>query len=757
MTRTAYLIICLAMLVLGAYVLWPERGPVGAGVALVAGPLPAALTVRGGGLVQEVVPEGVRIQGVLRPLAADHLDVLWTVLTALRAPAAKVVEKVPEERLADYGIDGTRALDAGAFHLRWGVNGDTGYLWEGGTHRLAAFPADVIRSLDQRVGRLDRLTLVPTDALAELAVGALRIVPQGNDWVDAGAPGRPPLTRRVLRLLTLVDRLQLMDFAGPARGADTPLGELRITLKSGTQQTVRVWRGAARLADAVAGAAALVPAAAPGRAQVDDLPVQPLPANQLAQWDAALADLGRDYLFNLARDFSGNPVAELAVTRAGMPVVRLEKHGLRDELKGQSQWDVVWPGGREVADAAAVARIAYALDQLVVQAPRPRTAADVPPADATVLGFRFQSSQRVLSIALAGERIWSATHVATVAAWPDDLRDLGPDRMLDTRLTTRALERVVKLQRLVHDEQPPRAELYAADGTAGWRQVLPVPGAVNQLAVERIARAICTARAQSARLATAADRALLAAPALEVSLRFAPARALRSNDDSRASDTVDQDLGLAFAREGESWRALDSDGGVSFLVDPELVELLRLPVLDNLVLPLVPSLVERIEVQTGRSRYRLARSVAGWTLATLGPDGQPDAAGARPADAVQVRRYLRLLAGLRAARSDAQAGPLLPAELAASIICVLPGRDRDVGAEEQLVLAVGRPAADGSVPLHAEAGRGERGGPQGRAWIPAAEAANLIWPEARFLPAAPTTGTAPPAIPAPSRAVPAAP
>ena len=163
---------------------------------------------------------------------------------------------------------------------------------------------------------------------------------------------------------------------------------------------------------------------------------------------------------------------------------------------------------------------------------------------------------------------------------------------------------------------------------------------------------------------------------------------------------------------------------MSFLVDAELVELLRLPVLDNLVFPLVPSLVA---AHRGADRpapgYRLARHAAqgGWTLTTLRRrPARRTPPGARPADAVQVRRYLRLLAGLRALRRDAQAGPLLPARARGEhhLACALPGRDRDLGAEEQLVLAIGpagRRRQRRRCTPEASRNGDQHGGPQGAA------------------------------------------
>ena len=167
-------------------------------MVLVSWPLPATLTVvRAGGLVQEVVPEGVRIQGVLRPLAADRLDQVWFALSTLHAPAAKSWRRSPAERLADYGIDADARLVGGRLRACAGsVSGDTGYLWDGGTRRLAsASPrtGDQAASISSSAASTAR-TLVPTVASPpSCASGGLRI---GAQRQRLGRRGRAAGGRR---------------------------------------------------------------------------------------------------------------------------------------------------------------------------------------------------------------------------------------------------------------------------------------------------------------------------------------------------------------------------------------------------------------------------------------------------------------------------------------------------------------------------------------------------------------------------------
>ena len=119
---------------------------------------------------------------------------------------------------------------------------------------------------------------------------------------------------------------------------------------------------------------------------------------------------------------------------------RLEKHGLNDVVAGRSQWDVVWPGGREAASETAAAALAMACDEIAVREPRRRQAGEQPPPQARRLVFVFKVDQRTLEIAFDGDRVWSPTHVATAIALPDLLRRLAPDDMLDHALTLRGAD-----------------------------------------------------------------------------------------------------------------------------------------------------------------------------------------------------------------------------------------------------------------------------------------------------------------------------
>jgi hypothetical protein len=464
--------------------------------------------------------------------------------------------------------------------------------------------------------------------------------------------------------------------------------------------------------------------------------VQKLTASDLARWQAVVAAFQGDYLFNLEAEFGLRPLGEIRVNDANGLRFRLEKHGLNDVVDGRSQWDVVWPGGREAASEHAAAAIALAFDETAVREPKRRQAGDQPPPQARRLTFVFKVDQRTMEIAIDGERIWSPTHVATAVALPDLLRRLVPDDMLDQALTLRGAERVVKVQRQWHrGAQAGRAEVVAvAAGTGGaegaWRRTFPqeAGGGISALAVDRLARAFCTARTLSVRLPTAADRAVLADPAFELDVRFAQAQVRLSNDHARLGDTTDQDLGFAFVPEGERWRAVEKESGISHLIDAELMDLLQAPLTDDLVLPLVPSLVQRIEISAPVSgRYALAQRGDDWMVQILDADGKL-VGDPKAADAIEVRRYLRLITGLRAKRNEPTAAAFAAAELSGSVSCSFPGTGDGFA---RVTMGLGQPR-DGELPVVVD-GAGVRGIVGGRQYLTADQQAALLPSPERFM------------------------
>jgi hypothetical protein len=716
MGRVAYAILAALLLGLLWYLFRPDA-QVEAQVAVLSGAPPQQYRLHTPDLDQDIDHQQVVLHGLRRPLDIAKVDAWWGYLRQLTAPQRLVVPGIAETQLTAYGIDGSRELNGTALRLRWGEAGGKGYLWDGVNGRIFACAPSVVRHLDSLAVRLDRSALIDAENLSRLALtrGPLvtTAVDRGGEWFDEVHQERPPLTPRMQLVVVLLSALRLDEFGTAAPAGIPDIGELRLSHGDGAlalEQRVRLWS---------AGSGGLV--------QVDDLPAQALSLAAARTWRDALADLERDYVADLRREFNVSPLTELLVLKAGSLQFRLEKHGLRDVADGLSQWDVVWPTGREIAGADAAGRIAYALDTLAVSGARRGAKDEQPPADATVLDFVFQIDLRHERIAISGSpgawQLWGPTHRGQVAELPPLLAHLEAAAMLDLSLIDRPWSQVVKIQRIAHGGGQQAAEVFAVDSGGSWRQSFPAGARarqVDQLAIEQLARAACAVRAQSARFVTAADRSVIDDAEFELDLRFLPRQVRHSSDTARLDETTDQDLGFCFRREGDGWRAVNREAGVSYLLGADAVDLLRVPVEDNLVMPLVPSLVQRIEVATPSGHYQLGEEAGTWTAHVI--DGERNLGPPLAADAVEVRRLLRRLAGLRAARIEAKAAPLTAKEAAATVIC-----EQSVGTVKEIItLSIGAPAAaGGEVVLSAETTATSRHPPPGRCYLPGSAAALL--------------------------------
>lgn len=720
MGRLGWAILGIVALALATYVLWPT-GAADDGVMVHGGPVPTTYRVRAGGIEQEIDVSQVTIGGVRLRLDQQKHDDLWGFISNLSGAVKQTV--TGDDALAAYGLGDAREVSATGLRLRWGGAGGSFYLWEGLSGRLFITDRNVNERLTALTRRLDRPVVASFDRIQRVEVAGLALVFLGNEWRDEVRGRRPPVTRQVSALANLVEAVRIDDLAGkaPVGAAEVVRLRLRPETDIAPGVDVVVWKTASG-----------------GMVQVDALPAQRLDAATVAAWTTAVAELWQDRLFNLAREFAAKPLVELIVTRGGSEVFHLEKHGLRDEEYGLSMWDVVWPGGREVADASAASRIAAAVDELVSTDARAR-GAETPPADATVISFVFQVTRQRISLAIVGDEVWSATHHGKVAKLPEALAMLTAERQLDLRLASRDPRRAIKLQRVSEG----RGEVVVADAPgSAWRRTFPadVRGqTVDALAVERVVRTLCAARARSARAVGGPDRLVLGHPEFELDLRFAPVASRRSNDQARLDDSDDSELGLAFAREGDGWRVVDKEGTVSWLVEADLVEQLRAPFDDGQALPVAPSLVRRIEITVAGRRLFLIAVADGWMLRDTGSDGR--LGPVQPADAVQVRRYLRTLTTLAAQRRELTAGPLQPDESAGLVALIQPGRGDD---EEVLVLGIAKPVA-GQVALTVD-GPAVRV-PRGRAYVGTDAAAGLLPKAGDFVPAASPKAT-PAQIPA---------
>ncbi len=644
MNRWMYLGSTGVLVVLLAYLFWP-KSLLGDSVSLWSGERPQDFTVLDPRWKQEIAGSSIRIAGFDRSINPMAVGTLWRTLDGMKVGRANIKEGVVSDELVDYGIDQQHGIDAGPWLLRWGVKEGQGYLWDG--RRILAVPAEQVAGLQHAAQRLDDPALVADPSgIRDLSVDQQRFLAGTGGWQEADVPPRPELDRHIGQLISQLAGLQLKVLDAPPATGEV-VHRLQFPDAKGKLHELSL---------RAAGDGLL--------ACYDAYPAQALGAGERSRWQVVIDALHRDYLLALDGDAARAQVKALSVERGGSPWFSAERRQLAYR-PGETSWELSWSDGRETASEPAVARILSMLcDVHVVHAlGGPDPSPDDPFSLAVVL--TMQGGEQV-ALHLDGDRAWTAAFHGRMAP-PSPVEDIQPADLLELNLLDAAPERICKLQRIA--ASPPLHEVLVRSEDGSWSRSVG-SGPVDAVAIGRLAHALTESQAISARLLTEQDRAGMRAPALELDIRLSPRSAgaprMEISDDR---DTVPQDRGFACYQDGKLWRAVDVEGGVSYQLADDLVELLRTPLQSDQVMPLVPSLVSRLEIQRTGSLLVLEREGEEWWLS-----GQ-EASTALPrqaADPTQVRRYLRLLAGLTATSRQGDAPTLLPGESSLSVVAFMP-------------------------------------------------------------------------------------
>jgi hypothetical protein len=682
MSRVGYAFLALVILALGWYVFQAPKAPEVNWVKLVDRAPPSTYTIVANGHEQRVEGSVVHLDGLRFALATERASGLWNQVTNVAVEKDKLVTGVNPADYSAYGIDPTkRSIEADGIALSWGSKDGVGYIVDRLGARLGATDAGAVARLDAMCGRLDAEQAFPGVMPHTIAVDGHRYLRgKKSGWHAALDPLRPGCDTRVRAILASLRSLRVVD--------------LTSTLPPSTKHLMHLDIGYPAVDVAKEGYATEVSIdlygdeAGGGWWQVDGWPAQRLGhSDVLAMYTSAHA-LHGDRLYNLGASFMGVTVENAIVRRGDSEWFRIEgKNGRQlDDLS--SRWDIVWSGGREYADPNCADRLVDALNAIVVSEVRPRIPGepawpDALRIDVTIRGFPFPET-----FEMRGRYVRSSTHVGTALALPELLADLRPDQFLDPVIASRAPERVIKLQRRLLDRDPIVEETWTCDDRGTWHRSFPGPGSVDQIAVQRMARALATGNALAVRLADDQDREASAHPTLEVAVRFAPKDEGKANDFTDLDETTSVDVGLAISQRDGVWRASSLGTGIAYDLDEDLVRILQADVSSPLVIPLVPALVSQIELGNapgagGIVTLRLAKS--GWEL--LG-DGS-----AKPANEVEVRRLLRDLAGLTARRRT-EGAALMATEVEHSVTVLLPGAEQQLN--EQMVLQIAHPGTLGA-------------------------------------------------------------
>ncbi len=737
MSRLAYLIAALVILAGGTYALWPA--PTTELTKLLTTPAPPAWSATVDTVSQHVTPSDVvvTIAGTATTYQpnSEKTGRLWSALSSIAVPAAKVIAQVGEAQLAGYGVSATRqaTADDGSAVVRWGGSGGQAYVWNGVTRQLLAVDPQLLANLDAAAqppiqGNVLRY---PPD-LRRLTVDDLSLVAQDGEWQAELFRNRPDFTPRVTALLGVLGRTEITDLAGvpviglPLVGTVSPAALAGLMGPDGKQLTPQQPGRTVTVYDA-GGVAVLA---------INGYPAQRTDAARLNELRPLFAAFKRDVLVDLYSQIRKDEVLAVEFARDGKPWWSLRRRE-KPPVIGGFYWDVVWRGGRESAADDVVERFAERLRTVPVRNPlRDANALSKVPAGAVVVTVTSDwPDGRPVRVAIGGGELRTASHVARLADDAALERSLDPADFLDRRLTRRDPARVSKLQRRFRDQTPPTDEVVARNENGTWARTYPQVGTsgpvtVDGAAVDRLVRALAAARMAEVRLvaeSTRSDdsRGLLAAPEFELDVRFAAVvGGQAANDETDLDLTAAQDWGLAMRRDGERWQVVDKDLGLRFALDADTVEEFRRPFTAGQVFPVVASAVTAVTIsrETGTPAVTLAHGAGGWTVA----DGT---AAAVAADAVAVRRWFRDLGALQVPAGttlDARIPEPSPAEMVASITCTLPSIGGDVqNTVEQLTLALLRPGPQGQ-PVHVWSNRGNSRFPRGRTVLPPAMLAELF-------------------------------
>jgi len=682
MTRLGYAALAVILVALGWYVLRPIQDTSVHWQQVYKGPIPTAYTILAQGLTQHVTDKRVVIDGIALPLGEEKANGLWNQLRVLSAPADRFVKGVAPADYAAYGIDpSVRSISGADFALAWGVADNSGYIVDQKSGTVAAVDAGTMVRLDQLCGRLDAEIPVPLLNPVAVVVGQERFVNRGIQWAAALSATRPSATARVRDLMNFINDLRLPDLSGTVPAGSTEI--TRLVVEYPVSEAVKAgydpYCDIIVRADLIGGG---------GTWQAKGWPAQRLTPLEIWRVRYLAAAFSEDRLFNLGSAIFGHGITAVVVTRGGQPWFRLKSSNARELDDLSSKWDVVWDGGREYADPTAADQLAFALNGINVRAVRPRLVVEPAWPDAVQLMVTVKGQTEPITLEMRGRAVRSATHVGYAIELSELLADLRPDRFLDKVLASRAPERVVKLQRRLLDRTPAVEETFASDERGIWRRTFPAGGPVDQVMLQRLARAAAGGTATAVRLATAADRALADDPSVEIAVRFAPKSTGKANDFTDLEETTSIDLGLALGKRDGVWRALLLGGGIAYDLEADLVDLFTSDVTSPLIMPVVPALVSKI-VLTGPPGQGdivdLRMQYNGWML--MG-DTKPV-----PAAEVEVRRLLRDISNLVATRR-VEGLALVGNEVAATVTVTVPGSERDL--TESMVLQIAAPGTLGA-------------------------------------------------------------
>ena len=438
MNRWGWIATAIIIVLLLGYLFWPNMKQEVRQETLLRGNLPDRIRVISPGLVQELAEQRVQIKSgdhsIDRPSDPKKVGTLWRTLCSIPLDQGKAVESAnPAEELRAFGIENRFGIALTDRSIRWGVKGETAYIFDSARRKVYAQPIALANRLAELTRRLDDPTLVRLPGRINRLDVASHTLEYRGEWLFPQNPERPFASLRVERLMNILRSLRLDSLTdSPAKSPQKPSFELGWNDEKDQRSSIKI-----------------EPDADGARILVKGLPAQRLDAGLWEELRSTVQSFDDNPLLDVSV-FSGFDVADQFEVRRGDTLLyRLERRGLNERQGDQSrQWQIIWPGGAEDAQTDAGIRFEKLLVDLRVGKPVLGPLIMSPTLYKIEISGALMGRHSVVHLAVDGQNLGTQTHHGTAVSLPPELADPRPDHWLDRSLIHFAPDRVEKMQRV---------------------------------------------------------------------------------------------------------------------------------------------------------------------------------------------------------------------------------------------------------------------------------------------------------------------
>lgn len=632
--------------------------------------LPHTFTLRSADWQQEISNGSLVINNIQRILEAGKVKTLRRYLHRMRVRGDRIIADVAVADLSAYGITDTNELRFDQQRYRWGISGQTGYIWNENSANVYVVSDKVVTNLNRYSGRFDDQTLVSgLGQVQTLDTGAVKLtrVSVYGGWMADDQQDRPPFTSRGNKVMGFLKGLKCMSLTGVDSTGAQEIQRIQLSMTDASEHTYIFLQRDAEYFVAV-----------------DALPVQKISQRQWRTLEGHLKELDKDYLFDFPMGMEGLPFDRIIIQHGGVENFRLQRYGVQDEsydIAGYSYWSVQWSGGREAADSEAAYRF-FALFNYT-----PVTDTQLQPAEAPT------DAKTVSIILMDGEEKelarmdWSADNTLQAKFYrakidaeylseiPIEYKQLfNGSSFLNPYLLPADARRIEKIQRLyypgrdVNNDVPYQGELLVKQSQSNWQRTLyDTIGGVGRtedadgMACSRLAMTLVNMKALSVELVNVDNMQEMKEPQYGFDLRLSAWGDQKGDDDQLLEETLARDWGMSLKYVNDQWWAMSRAQTVRYQLADEDVQSLLGGIQDTYLFSGIVSHIRSIDIQLIDDAFTLKRKSNAWNVLRAGEE--------QAADQLQIRRFLKDVSGLRAVDID-EAAPVISAAQAEAIVAI---------------------------------------------------------------------------------------